>query len=131
MSTVLIIVQLVVSVALVIVVLMQKSEGGALGIGGGSGGGLFTPRGAGDALTRLTAILAVLFFATSMALTILALHRRPQHSILYSSHANPVSAPLPKAPGRTNSQSGSKPLVPAVPGVPQPPAPAKASKPPK
>jgi preprotein translocase subunit SecG len=131
MSTVLIIIQLIVSVALVIIVLMQKSEGGALGMGGGSGGGLFTPRGAGDALTRLTAILAVLFFATSMALTILALHRRPQHSILDSSPANPVSAPVPRAPGSANRQPGSKPLVPAVPGVPQPLAPAKASKPPK
>lgn len=125
MSTVLIIVQLIVSVALVIVVLMQKSEGGALGIGGGSGGGLFTPRGAGDALTRLTAILAVMFFATSMALTILALHGRPQHSILDSSPAKPVSAPVPKAPGAANPHPASKPLLPAVPGVPQPPAPAK------
>ncbi len=131
MSTVLIIVQLIVSVALVIVVLMQKSEGGALGMGGGSGGGLFTPRGAGDALTRLTAILAVLFFVTSMALTILALHRRPQHSILDSSHANPVSAPIPKAPGSANTKFGPKSRVPAVPGVPQPPAPTKATKPPK
>src|SRR3954467_4721558 len=58
-QTVLILIELVVAVALVVVVLLQRSEGGALGMGGGSGfGNLFSPRGAGDLLTRTTAILA-------------------------------------------------------------------------
>lgn len=119
MQTVLIIVQLIVSVALVIVVLLQKSEGGALGIGGGGGGagGLFSPRGAGDALTRTTAILAVLFFATSMGLVLLALHGRPQTSILDSSPTQPVTAPITKKPGAPNP---NKPATPEVPGVPSP-----------
>ncbi len=80
MQAVLIVIQLIVSVALVGVVLLQKSEGGALGMGGGGSGlgGLFSPRGAADTLTRTTAFLAVLFFATSLGLTLLALHGRPQ-----------------------------------------------------
>src|SRR5690349_8372270 len=80
MQAILIAIQLVVSVALVISVLLQRSEGGALGMGsGGSGiGGLFSPRGATNTLTRTTAILAVLFFATSLGLTILALQAKPR-----------------------------------------------------
>ena len=68
MQTVLIVIQLIVSVALIGVVLLQRSEGGALGMGGGGSGlgGLFSPRGAADTLTRTTAILAVLFFLSSL-----------------------------------------------------------------
>lgn len=57
--------------ALIGVVLLQRSEGGALGMGGG-GGGFMTGRGAATALTRTTSVLAALFFATSMALAIFA-----------------------------------------------------------
>lgn len=72
METVLIVVHLMVVVALVIVVLLQRSEGGALGIGGGGGGGFMSARGAANALSRTTAILAAGFFATSIALGIYA-----------------------------------------------------------
>ena len=61
METVLIVVHLMVIVALVIVVLLQRSEGGALGIGGGGGGGFMSARGAANALSRTTAILAAGF----------------------------------------------------------------------
>jgi preprotein translocase subunit SecG len=90
MQSVLIAVQLFVSAALIISILLQRSEGGALGMGGGGAGlgGLFSPRGAGDALTRATAILAILFFASSLSLTLLALHTHP-HSILDSAPASP------------------------------------------
>jgi preprotein translocase subunit SecG len=123
MQSVLIVVQLIVSVALVIVVLMQKSEGGALGIGGGGGGGgLFSARGAGDALTRATAILAVLFFATSMGLVILALHSRPQKSILESAPAatKPITAPISKKPATKPATAPKKTPAPEVPGLPSP-----------
>jgi len=113
MQAVLIVVQLIVSIALVIVVLLQKSEGGALGIGGGGGGGLFSARGAADTLTRTTAILAVLFFLTSMGLTLLALHAKPKASILDSGTSTPITAPLvPK--------QGQKPAAPEVPTIPSP-----------
>ncbi len=78
METVLLVVHLIIALALIGVVLLQRSEGGALGIGGGGGGGggnLFTARGVGNALTRTTAYLAVGFFLTSIALTIIATHR--------------------------------------------------------
>ena len=121
MQTVLIIVQLFVSVALVVVVLMQKSEGGALGIGGGGGGGgLFSARGAGDALTRATAILAVLFFATSMGLVLVALHGRPQKSILDSAPAKPITAPVTKNKDTKPAETPKKPAAPEVPGLPSP-----------
>jgi len=65
MQTLLLVAELLIAIALIFFVLLQRSEGGALGIGGGgSMGGLFTARGAADTLTRTTAILAVLFFAT-------------------------------------------------------------------
>ena len=112
MQAVLIAIQLVVSVALVISVLLQRSEGGALGMGGGGAGigGLFSPRGAADTLTRTTAILAVLFFAASLGLTILALQGRP-HSILDSG----PNAPGPTLPFQKPAPQPGKPQVPSVP----------------
>ena len=86
MQSVLIVIQLMVSIGLVISVLLQRSEGGALGMGGGGAGlgGLFSPRGAADTLTRTTAILAVAFFLSSLGLTMLALHGHPQSTLLDS-----------------------------------------------
>ncbi|WP_159726310.1 preprotein translocase subunit SecG [Methylosinus sp. Ce-a6] len=68
MQQVIIVIHLMVVVALVVLILYQKSEGGALGIGGG---GLFTGRGQANALTRATGILGAIFFLTSIALTVL------------------------------------------------------------
>ena len=73
MTTVLIVIHLMVVVAMIGLVLLQRSEGGALGIGGGGGSGAFmTGRGAANMLTRSTAGLAVAFFATSILLTLLS-----------------------------------------------------------
>jgi len=80
MQTVLIVIHLMVVVALVIVVLLQRSEGGALGIGGG--GGLMTGRGQANALTRSTAVLATIFFITSIGLTLLANWGRAPTSVI-------------------------------------------------
>lgn len=71
METVIIVIHLMVVLALIGVVLLQRSEGGALGIGGG-GGGLMSARGAANALTRATAVLAATFFATSIMLGVIA-----------------------------------------------------------
>jgi preprotein translocase subunit SecG len=70
METILIVIHLMIVLALVGVVLLQRSEGGGLGIGGGSG--FMTARGAANALTRTTAILAAAFFVTSLGLSLLA-----------------------------------------------------------
>jgi len=77
MESVLLIIHLMIAVALVGVVLLQRSEGGALGIGGGGGGGgglggMMSGRGAASALTRTTAFLAAAFFATSIALSLIS-----------------------------------------------------------
>jgi len=115
MQTILVSIELVIAVALIIFVLLQRSEGGALGMGGGGGmGGLFSPRGAADTLTRTTAILAALFFLTCVALNILALHGRKDGSILDTPATTqaPAAAPKPAAPATAP--------VPAGPQVPKP-----------
>ncbi|WP_303830289.1 preprotein translocase subunit SecG [Asticcacaulis taihuensis] len=63
-------IQIIVSVSMAGLILIQRSEGGALGMGGGGGGGFMSARGAGNLLTRATAILAFIFFANSIGLTI-------------------------------------------------------------
>jgi len=70
MQNIIIVIHLIIVVALVGAVLLQRSEGGGLGIGGGSG--FMTARGAANTLTRTTAILAALFFMTSLGLSIYA-----------------------------------------------------------
>ena len=77
-----------IAIALTGVILMQRSEGGALGIGGG--GGVMSSRGAGNLLSRSTAMLAVAFFATSILLAILTGNRGEPDSI--------ISAPALEAP---------------------------------
>ena len=84
MQTVLIVVHLIIVLSLIAVVLLQRSEGG-LGLGGGGGGGVsgfMTGRGQANALTRATAILAALFFTTSIALAIMAHRSAAPRSIL-------------------------------------------------
>lgn len=73
MATVLLVIHLMVCAALVGLVLLQRSEGGALGIGGSGGsGGFMTGRGTANLLTRITALLAATFFVTSILLTLIA-----------------------------------------------------------
>lgn len=80
MQTIVIVIHLLIVLALVGVVLIQRSEGGGLGIGGGSG--FMTARGAANALTRTTAILAIGFFATSLVLGIMARYGEKPTDIL-------------------------------------------------
>jgi preprotein translocase subunit SecG len=98
MITVLLILHLMIATALVGVVLLQRSEGGALGIGGG--GGFMTGRGAANFLTRVTAGLAAAFFGTSMLLTLLAAHGERAPSVFDTPAAGPSqSPPTPPASG--------------------------------
>lgn len=71
MFTFILVVQAIVAAALVAVILMQRSEGGGLGVGG-SPSGLMSARGAADFLTRSTTILAILFVGLSIALAVIA-----------------------------------------------------------
>jgi preprotein translocase subunit SecG len=110
-QAILIVIELLVAVGLIVVVLLQRSEGGALGMGGGGSGlgGLFSPRGAADTLTRATTILAALFFLTCIALNLLALHGRNESSFLASPAEPTAPVKVPPAP------AGNRPAAPAVP----------------
>jgi preprotein translocase subunit SecG len=70
MSTVLLIIQLIISVILTGLILIQRSEGGALGIGGGGGGGLMSGRSATTSIARMTAILGAVFIINCLALSV-------------------------------------------------------------
>ena len=91
MQNVIIVIHLMIVLAMIGVVLLQRSEGGGLGIGGG-GGGFMTSRGTANVLTRATAILAGLFFATSLMLSILAGIDRKPTSILQGGQSAPTRA---------------------------------------
>jgi preprotein translocase subunit SecG len=126
MQTVVILIHLMIVLAMVGLVLIQKSEGGGLGMGGGSGSGFLSSRGTANVLTRATAILAALFFATSLFLSILAGVDRKPHSILDSSGTpSGPSAPasggglLDQLKGGAPQQAPATPQAPAGPAVPQ------------
>ncbi len=72
MQNVLLVIHIIACIVMTGVIMLQKSEGGALGIGGGGGGGLMTGRGAAGALVRVTMIVGAVFFVTSLGLTRLA-----------------------------------------------------------
>jgi preprotein translocase subunit SecG len=96
MQTVLLVIHVMLALAMIVTVLLQRSEGGALGIGGGggggAGGGLMTGRGAANLLTRTTAFLAAGFFATSITLAILAGGDRAPTSVIDSTPAQQAPA---------------------------------------
>ena len=119
MQTVLLVIHLIVALALIGAVMLQRSEGGALGIGSGGGGGnLFSARGVGNALTRTTAILAVCFFVTSLSLTLIAIRGVGTGSSLFDGAAQTQGG---KAPA-TGDQGGSVlPKLPTAPATPQVP----------
>jgi preprotein translocase subunit SecG len=101
MTTVILVVHLIIAIALVGVILIQRSEGGGLGIGGGGGmGGFMTSRATANLLTRTTAILAACFMATSITLALIANVGRAPSSILDqpAAPAQPGQPPAPVAP---------------------------------
>jgi preprotein translocase subunit SecG len=125
MATLFLIIHMMIALALIGVVLLQRSEGGALGIGGGGGGGFMTGRGAANFLTRVTAGLAAAFFATSLILSIIATGSGTQRSILDApppGTGQPPKAPTspPKLPPISLTPDGSKSGAPEQPPrVPQ------------
>ena len=108
MLQVLIVIHLLLALAMVGVILLQRSEGGALGIGG-SGGGLMSGRAAGNLLTRLTAILATGFFITSLVLALLANSHSRQGSLMDA----PIEAPQQQQ--QPAPQPDQQPQQPAAP----------------
>ena len=120
MIAVITVVHLLIVLALIGTVLMQRSEGGALGIGGGGGGGgggMFTSRGAGSALPRTTAFLAICFFVTSLSLAYLSRGDSGGSSVLDQ-----------VAPSQSQGEEGGgRSVLPTLPGTP--PAPTEPAVP--
>ncbi len=100
METVLLVIHILVTLILIGVVLLQRSEGGALGMGGGAGGGVMSSRGAANLLTRTTAILAGVFMLTSISLAFLSGAGSESRSIL-DTPASETTAPATEAPKST------------------------------
>lgn len=119
MLTVLLVVHLLVTLALIGMVLIQKSEGGALGIGGGGGGGgggmggFMTGRDTANMLTRTTAVLATLFMCLSLAIAWYSGQSQEKGSILDSVPAQVETVPVPAA--------DVAPIVPTEPQAPTAP----------
>jgi preprotein translocase subunit SecG len=115
MTGILLIIHLLIALALVGVVLLQRSEGGALGIGGGGGGGgggaMFSSRGAANVLTRATACLAAAFFVTSISLTILARGDQAPRSVFEGMEQRGA----PTQPDTVLPQLPGEPTTPQVP----------------
>ena len=105
METVILVIHLLIAIALIATVLLQRSEGGALGIGGGGNQGFMSARGAANVLTRTTAVLAGAFFLTSIILTIIAKGDADAPSILDAAPDSGIEVPL-------------APVMPAEPMVP-------------
>ncbi|MFT3689442.1 preprotein translocase subunit SecG [Paenirhodobacter sp.] len=97
MENVVLTVHLILALLLIGVVLLQRSEGGGLGMGG-SGTGVMTGRQAANALTRLTWALAAGFIVTSLTLTVLAAHKAGGSSVFDSLFEAPPAATAPAAP---------------------------------
>lgn len=110
MQTVLLVIYLMVVVALIGIVLIQRSEGGGLGIGGGSG--FMSARGAANALTRTTAILATLFFVLALAMGILSRYESKPTDIL-----DRIPGTTGNGEGVLDSLGGETP-APATPAAP-------------
>ena len=122
MITVLFVIQILIALSLIISVLLQRSEGGGLGIGssGGGIGGFMTARGTANLLTRTTAILAAIFMVLSLILSLLAAAPRERRSIVDAPVSAPASstpvAPAPAAPAQ--NAPAQEPPAQATPAAP-------------
>ena len=108
MIALLLVFHVLIAIALVGVILLQKSEGGALGMGGGGMSGFMTGRTTANLLTRATAILAAAFMLTSVVLVVLHNHARAPQSLV-------GSGPAPSAPQKPAAPPPAKPAAPAPP----------------
>ena len=113
---ILLVVQIVICLALGGLILIQRSEGGALGMGGGPSG-FMSARGAGNLLTRLTGIFAVLFFANSIGLTIVGNLTAKQTSVADKVDTSKLPAGTPLLPTQTSPSSSSSVSAPAAPSL--------------
>jgi preprotein translocase subunit SecG len=121
MIILLLFIHIMVAVALIGVVLLQKSEGGALGIGGGGMSGFMTGRSTANLLTRATAILAAAFFTTSVLLVVMHNRARAPVSIIDQGAPAPSHPMAPLAPATPSPAPAPRPATPAAPATPSVP----------
>jgi preprotein translocase subunit SecG len=124
MIVLLFVIHVAIAVALVGVILLQKSEGGALGsMGGGGMSGFMTGRSTANLLTRTTAILAAAFFATSVILVVLSQHGAggAPRSLLDQGTA-PSTQERPATPTPAAPTAPAPPSAPAAPATPPGPS---------
>lgn len=114
LQTILLVAMILISVALAGVILIQRSEGGALGMGGGPSG-FMTARGAGNLLTVTTWWLAAAFFACAIGLTILGNLERSNRSIVDADAVGELIAPT--TPDAAPAVDPSAPAQPAAPSL--------------
>ena len=130
MLNVLLTIHMIACIALVIAVMLQRSEGGALGMGGGGTGGVISGRGAASVLVRTTMVLAGIFFVTSIVMTRLNNDSANQASILErqaEETTNPFDT-LGTTPATPDPLTGGTPTAPApTTTTPATPAPAPSS----
>ncbi|MFT7593579.1 MAG: preprotein translocase subunit SecG [Paracoccaceae bacterium] len=110
MENVVLIIHLLLALGLIGVVLLQRSEGGGLGMGGG--GGAMSGRSAATALGKVTWVLATAFIITSISLTIIAAEKASGTSVIDRLGSQPPAATDTEAPA-TDSPLGSDLLPPA------------------
>jgi preprotein translocase subunit SecG len=133
LQTILLVTMILISVALTGLILLQKSEGGALGMGGGPSG-FMTARGAGNLLTKTTWVLAFMFFACAIGLTITGNIERSSGSIVDADAVGELMAPTapapaaadPSAPPPAQAAPSLQDLETSLSGVSAAPAPAPA-----
>jgi preprotein translocase subunit SecG len=119
MIAVILVIHILLALALVGIVLIQQSEGGALGIGGGGMSGFMTGRSTASLLTRATAGIAAVFFVTSITLAILAGRGHVSHSVI--NQGSLPAAPISTSTSKSTPGSGAKtakPVPPATPAAP-------------
>lgn len=118
MSAVILVIHMLLALAIIGLVLLQRSEGGGLGIGGGGMGGLTTPQGAASALTRVTWWCVAAFFVTSLTLGVLAGRGGAANSIMDRLDApvaaNTVAPDAPVAAETPVAPAASEPDVPVA-----------------
>ena len=116
MQVVMLVLQILIAVALIAVILVQRTaqDGGGLMGGGSTMGGLFTARGSANLLTRATAVLATLFIINSLALGIIASREHQGQSIIDQLVPQPSSAPSVPAPPAAPA-AAKAPELPQVP----------------
>ncbi len=134
MTTILFAIYITAAVSMVVLILLQRSEGGALGIGGG-GGGFVSGRGAANFMTRATAILATIFFVTAITLGVLSHRSAPSSAVVGAPAKAPAGesapasepAPVEQAPStlpalrlpKLKPETAPAPATPALPQLPR------------